>query len=523
MTPEQLQQTYRAATEALNRQQWQRAGQLGLQLLERAPQHAGVHFILGIAALEMRGMPQAIRHLGEAVRLNGQRSDYRAQLARALAAMQRQRDAVIEAGRAAALPEADAMTHTTLGVVFSQANQHENAEVQFAIAVRLAPDQATHHFNHGTALMAIGRIDDAEAAYARCLAIDAHFWKAWLARSQLRKQQASDNHIDALESLRGTLNPNDVEGRLYVNLALDKEYEDLGESATAFARLTEGKAAWRSRLNYSTERDERLFEALMATDSLAVSGDAGCDSSEPIFVIGMPRSGTTLVERILSSHPAVKSAGELQNFGVLLKRGSGSTTPPLIDVDTVQRAGGITWSKLGAAYIESTRPATGTTPHFIDKLPHNFLYAGYIARALPKAKIICLRRDPVDTCVANFRQLFALSSPYYDYSFDLLDTGRYFRLYQRLMQHWENLFPGRVFTIDYEAIVDDQRLATENLLAACGLPWDDACLHFEDNAAPVSTASAVQVRQPIYRSSVGRWKRYENETAALRELLAAAD
>ena len=186
------------------------------------------------------------------------------------------------------------------------------------------------------------------------------------------------------------------------------------------------------------------------------------------------------------------------------------------------RTTGLDFAKLGAAYVASTRPDTGKTARFIDKLPHNFLYAGLIARALPRARIICVRRNPMDTCLGNFRQLFAQTSPYYDYSFDLQDTGRYFIQFDRLMAHWQRTMPERFVEIEYEQLVEDQESVTRRLLDICGLPWDEACLRFEENSAPVATASAVQVRSPIFRSSLQRWKRYEPQLQELRALLEGA-
>jgi hypothetical protein len=152
-------------------------------------------------------------------------------------------------------------------------------------------------------------------------------------------------------------------------------------------------------------------------------------------------------------------------------------------------------------------------------MPLNFLYAGFIAAALPQATIVCLRRDPLDTCLSNFRQLFALEYSYYNYAYDLLDTGRYYRQFDRLMAHWQRVLPGRILEVQYERIVADQEGQTRRLLEFCGLPWEDACLSFERNAAPVSTASAVQVREPLYGSAVGRWRRYEAQLGELKALL----
>jgi hypothetical protein len=237
----------------------------------------------------------------------------------------------------------------------------------------------------------------------------------------------------------------------------------------------------------------------------------------------MPRSGTTLVGRIISSHPDVYAAGELQNFPVALQHASGSATSFLFNpTEIVARTRDIDWKQLGAAYLTSVRSVAAHTPRFIDKLPHNFLYAGFIANALPNAKIICLRRNPMDTCLSNFRQLFEPPSPYFDYSFDLLEIGRYYVLFDRLMAHWEEVFPGRILKVDYETLVDAQESSSRRMLDFCGLPWHDACLHFEDNLAPVATFSAMQVRTPIYRSAIGRWKKYETQLTELRVLLSEA-
>lgn len=511
---------YARAVGALNRGDWQEAGALADRLLRARPDHAGVHFVAGVAALQLQQMPRALGHLQKAVELNPQRADYLAQFARALAAGHLVRQAAEVAARALVLEPTDPLTLDTLGVVFTQANAHAQAARAFGRAAALAPDVASYRFNHATSLIFAGDIDAAEREYEACLALDARYWKAHLALSQLRRQSAERNHLDRLAALLAE-SGSEPAARLYLHLALAKEYEDLRDYPRAFEHLVAGKAAGGAGRGYTIERDKALFDALMRAFPTHAGVSGGAASREPIFVIGMPRTGTTLVDRILSSHPHVHSAGELPNFGVLLKRASGSRTPHLLDADTVERARSVDWARLGEAYVASTRPGTGHTPRFVDKLPHNFLYAGFIARALPNAKLVCLRRDPLDTCLSNFRQLFAQGSSYYDYSFDLLDTGRYYVLFERLMAHWRAVLPGRVLELRYEDLVDDQERETRRLLEFCELPWDDACLRFEHNPAPVATASAVQVREPLHRGSIGRWRRYGTQLGALRALLAA--
>lgn len=510
--------TYAQAVDALNRGHWQQARALADSLLPVAAGHAGVHFVAGVAALQMGMLPAALGHLETSVRLNPSRPDYAAQWARALSSAAMTREALEVAQRALAQGPKDPMTLDTLGVVFTLANAHAEAAQAFRGAVAAQPGIASYRFNLATSLSILGDMAGARLEYEACLARDPRYGKAHLALAQLDRQTMQSNHVERLSALLDRAG-GDRDARMYLNLALAKELEDLGRVAESFGHLRLGKQAGGEGRHYSSGRDRAMFDAIIGAFPDVVDATGGCDSDEPIFVIGMPRSGTTLVERILSSHPQVHSAGELQNFGVLLKRMSGSRTPALLDADTLRGAAAIGPAELGRAYIESTRPGTGRTPRFIDKLPHNFLYAGHIARALPRARIVCLRRDPVDTVLSNFRQLFSLSSQHYDYSFDILDTARYYLQFERLMAHWRRVLPGRILEIGYEDIVGDQEASTHRLLEFCGLPWEEACLAFERNDAPVATASLAQVRSPLYRTSMRRWKRYEPQLAEVLALL----
>jgi tetratricopeptide (TPR) repeat protein len=511
---------YAAAIAALNAGDWKQAQTLAMTLVRDAPPHAGVMFVAGVAALNLGQLPLAVQCLGNAASMNPKRADYLAQQARALAMSRDARAALAAADAAAELvDDQDVMTLDTLGVVYSHVQQHARAAEFMSRVVALAPDDARLHFNLAMSRIYAGDIDGAEASLEDCLRLDPGYWKAHLSLAQLRRQERDHNHV---ERLRAQLNvaPDDI-ARMYLELALAKELEDLGDAAQAFAHLHTGKRAGGRSRCYEFSRDQALFESILRAFPNPAQIVGGCNSDEPIFVFGMPRSGTTLVDRILSSHPEVQSAGELENFSIALKRASGSTTAALLDADTIKRTTGLDMARLGQAYLDSTRPSTGRTPRFVDKLPHNFMYIGWIAHALPNAKLICLRRDAMDTCLSNFRQLFAQSSPYYDYSFDLLDTGRYYLAFDRLMAHWQRMLPGRILELRYEELVDAQEPQTRALLEFCGLHWDPACLRFEDNAAPVSTASAVQVRSPMFRSSLQRWRRFESQTLELRQLLEA--
>jgi Flp pilus assembly protein TadD len=513
------QQAYAEAMSALQQGDWVRARALGTHMLQAAPYDPRSYFVAGVAASRQQQMPLAIGYLRRACLLDPDRAEYLAELARAYVTAGHVPEAVATADRAMLLAPRDGTTFDMLGVIFGQAGFHERARHAFECAVRVMPGSAASRFNLGSSLMFAGEVDAAESEFEACLRIDPRHWRAYLFLSQVRRQTAQRNHVDQLQdALAGE------DGQLpqvYLNLALAKELEDLGSYEESFGHLVAGKTAGGLGRDHSTQRDIALFDAIIRCFPEPMAEAGGFDTDEPIFVIGMPRTGTTLVERILSSHPEVHSAGELRNFVIALKEATGGPADFIADPALPARVAQIDWRRLGERYLASTRPGTGHMPRFVDKFPHNFLYAGFIARALPRARIICLRRGAADTCLSNFRQLFALNSPYFDYAFDLLDTGRYYLLFDRLMAHWQRVLPGRILELSYEALVDDQEASTRRLLEHCGLSWNDACLRFEENAAPVATASTIQVREPMNRNSIGRWRRYEPQLSELIELLAA--
>ncbi|GFZ96851.1 tetratricopeptide repeat-containing sulfotransferase family protein [Dyella caseinilytica] len=507
---------------AFNRQDWPVVRQLALQLQPLAPLDAMAPFMGGVAHMQLQQLPQAIDLLRQATLLQPGRADFAAEYAKSLALARRMAEAKVAAEKALALGPANPMTLDTLGVVFSQTNAHEQSVDVFRRLVAMVPNHPQARFNLAYALTTMGDAVAAEQELEACIRLEPRFWIAHWNLAQLRRQTPDGHHVERLKRLQTQYSAQPA-AQLYLNMALAKECEDLGNYPEAFEHYRRAKTAGRRRDEQSVKRDEAIFKRLVesfpVTEKAAHSGDA---SRAPIFIIGMPRTGTTLLDRILSSHPDVHSAGELQDFPASLQRVSGSTVPILLDPDLPARVRSLDWQALGASYLAATNEHAEKAPYFIDKLPHNFLYAGFIARALPKAKIICLRRDPLDTCLGNFRHLFEQETSYYDYSFDLLDTGRYYIGFDRLMAHWNNVLPGRVLEVHYESLVESQEAATRKLLEFCGLPWNDTCLQSEHNAAPVNTPNAWQVRAPIYRTALGRWRNYEPQLRELRDLLVDA-
>lgn len=517
-------QLYAQAQEAFDRGQWRLALHNAGQVAAMAPLHAASRYLAGAAALQLGLVPVALRALGEAARLAPDRLEILAQYARALTMAGRQAEAIEIARSAlplAAAVDADAVSCDTLGTVFSHAQLHHEAAQASRRAVALAPNHPGYRFNLATSMMFAGEFAECERECEACLALEPGYWRAYVTRSQLRRHTREVNHVDALQELIAAY-PDDVDAQLHLHLALAKELEDLGDHARAFAHYAAGKAAHRTRIAYDPRQDEANFAAVMrAWDAIAERPDAppGDPTGEPIFIVGMPRTGTTLVDRVLSAHSQVHSAGELSAFESALWRAAGQQARGLAALMDTLRVSPIDWSLLGRRYLEGTRPATGHTPRFTDKLPHNFLYLGFIARALPAARIVLVRRNPLDTCLGNLRQLFALEARRFDYSYDLLDIGRYFLQFHRLMDYWKQRLPGRIIELAYEDLVRDQVATTRSLLDACQLEWEDAALHPERGEGWVSTASAVQVRSPINPHALQRWKRFEPQLRSLRELL----
>lgn len=514
------------AIAALHRQQWQDAQLHAQGLIAYDPLDGEAHFLAGVALLEQRRIIEAQHHLGHAAGLAPDNPDVHLYLARAFASSQ-DYGAALDAATTAErlLPRDSALGLDTLGVLLVQCHDYGRAADAFRRAVDLAPGSAPLQYNLGTALTFLGDIEGAERAFEACIGLDPRHWRAHYSLSQLRRQTRDSNHIERLVALAAQTTGK-VTATTFLNMSLAKEFEDIGEHDRAFDCLVAGKNAPGEMLGYSRAKDRAMFHALASGFPAPWSGATtqGSDARDPIFIVGMPRTGTTLVDRIVSSHPQVQSAGELHNFASNWKRAMGGPSFEVFNPDHIARAtaNDVDWRRLGDDYVASTRAFTGSLPRFTDKLPHNFLYLGYIACALPEASLVCVRRHPLDTCLSNFRQLFAPESPYFDYSYDLLDIGHYYILFDRLMAHWKRVFPGRIHEVQYEALVTEQAGNSRALIAHCGLEWDDACLAFEKNAAPVTTASAVQVRAPMYTTSLGRWRRHESRLGPLRAMLEEA-
>ena len=478
--------------------------------------------------MQARDWPGALRQIEQALYIEPKDAKSLIYRAQCLAALGRAREACEAAGEALRAAPPDPVVWDAIGGVFSQANDQESALAAFDRAVALAPRNARFIFNRATVYRFLGRIREAEADYDRVIALAPNDHEAYLNRSELRTQSADMNHIAALESLLD-LGIDDWRGEVQIRYAIAKEYEDSGDHEKSFRQLESGAKKRRQHLQYDVATDVATVDWIIDAFPRTQPHDAPAHGQEhasapldsPIFIVGLPRSGSTLLDRILGSHSSVHCAGELNQFALsvvdAVRRGGGAA--PLTRRELVARSAGVDFAALGRDYLAKVPRLPAGARRFTDKMPLNYLYCGLIRRALPDAKIVHVIRHPMAVCYAMYKTLFKDGYPF---SYDLEDIARYYVAYRRLMDHWNSSMPGAILTMSYEALVEDQLGRTRHLLDFCGLEWQDGCAEFHHNSTPATTASAVQVRRPLYDTSVAQWRQYAAQLAPLNERLRAA-
>lgn len=407
------------------------------------------------------------------------------------------------------LAPGDADAHDGLAYVSMILGAHERANRLYQRAAEIAPQDPRFAYNLACSERSFGRLAAAEEACNRAIASDSNHYPSYLLRSELRVQSPTDNHVEAMRQALAR-RPDDYRARLFLGYALGKELDDLERFDDAFAYFSLAARTRRERLDYDVATDERKLQRVAEVyDRACVAPDEGGnahdDSAQFVFIVGLPRSGTTLVERMLTGLAGVRSNGETDNFSRALL---GTTTG---EGDIFARAARADPAVVAGEYARLARPGPPAR-RIIEKLPLNYLYLGAIHRALPEATILLLRRSPLDCCFAMFRTLFAAGYPF---SYDLEELGRYYAGYERLIDHWRRLLGARLREIRYEELVHDPRSIGAAIAAGCGIGWDEAAVEIERNASVSWTASAAQVRRPIYSSSSGRWRNYRSHLEPL--------
>ena len=514
-----LQALLRRGFDALNRGDPQAAAAVCRESLDAAPDSPQAHFLVGLVAMETDDRPNAHRAFRTVVKLDPDNAAAWAQLARLNASEGRvvqAEKALLETRR---LKPSDPAVLDTIGTVLTQMGEYDAAKAFFARANTSGPRTPQYMMNLANNLVFLGEIGTAKSIFDDVIRTHPNSPQAHWGLANAAKA-TDDRHIQQMQQLLGR-NAGNLRGQGFLNYAMGKEFEDLGVWPDAFAAFAAGAAARRQTVEYDEAGEEALFGVIenLFTAKWLRKASMGSPDSSPIFVLGQPRTGTTLIERIITSHSMVHSAGELQQFGLSIRRLAQIPNPRRFSPELFQAAAALEPKRLGTAYLQSTQRMRGKTPRFVDKLPVNYMNIGLILAALPNARIVHLVRGAMDACFASFKQLFADA---YLHSYDQEEMARHHVRYRRLMAHWRREFPGRIINVSYEDTARDVEPHARSLIEALGLDWEDACLDFHTSSQGVATASAVQVREPAHTRSIGRWHRYETALQPMVQILEDA-
>jgi tetratricopeptide (TPR) repeat protein len=503
---------------------WEEAEQLYREVLRDNPTNVDAMRLLGNVAMQTGRIYYAERLFRRAVSNAPDFVMAQIDLGHALKKQSRLEEAIEQFRQAIRLEPDNVQAHHLLGSTLSLAAQTHEAVDAYQKVLELAPKHTGAMLGLGHVLKTVGRQEEAIEAYRNCIRHKPHNGEIYWSLANLKTYQLTDEDIREMESMAS----GDAEGADEVNeesrinflFALAKAHEDRGEFEQAWNYYHEGNQQRRILETYDPVRDEVMNDEIVKVfnrEFLAENSGLGHPSAEPIFVVGLPRSGSTLIEQILASHSRVEGTSELPYAGLVATSLNRNRADGINYPHAVRELGEEHFKRLGGDYLELARiHRTEGRPVFIDKMPNNFPTVGFIHLILPNAKIIDARRYPLDSCLSCYRQLFARGQ---SFTYDLTEIGEYFIQYQRMMDHWHEVLPGRCLTVQYEDVVTDFENQVRRLLDYCELPWEDACMRYYETERPVRTASSEQVRQPVYRKSVNFWRNYEDQLAELIEVL----
>jgi Tfp pilus assembly protein PilF len=476
---------------------------------------------LGSVLGEQGKLDDAIQSYQRALSINPDYAEAHYNLGVVLGEQGKLDDAIQSYQRALSINPDYAEAHNNLGSVLRKQDKLDDAMQSYQRALSVNPDYADAHSNLGDVLQEQGKLDDAIQSYRRVLSINPDYAKAHRNLAKLKRHTNYDYEIQKMEVLHRKLDIT-AEQRMHLAFGLGKAFEDLGEHEKSFKFILEGNELKRNTYTYNIIEDMDFFNNLKNVFNgqlFRKHADDGHGDNTPIFIVGMMRSGSTLVEQILASHTLVCGAGELSDLSKIAIRSSEKITGTKFPF-CVAKLSPQNLENLGADYTKRLRQFSGSAKYITDKMLNNFLFIGMIRLILPNAKIIHCKRDPKDICLSVFKNYFAADT--HKYAYDLRELGEYYNLYQELMDYWYNILPGYILGIQYEDIVGNHEDTTRKLLEYCELPWDEACLSFHRTVRPVRTASVEQVRRPIYNSSVGLWRQYEKHLSPLLHALGCA-
>jgi tetratricopeptide (TPR) repeat protein len=522
-TPDDMKALSAMGRRAVQRREWQAVHRCAQAMLARDGASAEGLFLAGLAEKATGQPARAIATFARILELAPDRYDAAVELADELSRNFRQGEA------RALLEKSERQTHNSphylnlAGLTWSRIGMHERAWPLHRRAVDLQPGVAPLEANLAACSVYVGKIDEARALYRGLLARNPHHQRNHYDFSRLERARDASHVAQMKAVLAATKLP--PAQNIFLYYALGKELEDLEQWDEAFHYYKLAGDAASSVSNYDVAEDIALIDAVIDTCSAEwlaeapATTPAAATGHTPIFVVGLPRTGTTLTERILSSHSQVQSVGETQFLQAVLRRVSGVSRLEGTTTEMLRAAAREDIGRVAAGYLYAVRYRLDSRPFFIEKFTENVLYLGFIAKAWPDARLVHLRRHPMDACFAMYKQVFTWS---YKFSYDLQAMGAYYIAYDRLMRHWRSVLGERLVEVDYETLVNDQEAQTRRLLSQLGLEFEPACLEFDRNEAASATASSVQVREEIHARSVRRWKHFELHLQPLQEILRSA-
>ena len=509
-----------AGRRALAQQDWATVDFCARGILSRQAAHPEGLFLRGLVEKAARRPRKAIEAFEEALDVDAARYDVAIELA-SLYSMSRRN------GEAAALIDkySEALTNSPkyldmAGTTYTEIGLPDRAWPLYQRACELQPEAAILQGNMASCAVYVGEIEIAEKAYRKLLESNPNHQRNHYALSRLKRAK-DKSHIKEMERvLQDTRLP--PERNVFIHYALGKEYEDLGIWDKSFQHYKAGGDAVTKVANYDIQSDiaiidkviDRCNEAWVHDSHEEVVGDP-----HPLFVVGLPRTGTTLVERILSSHSSVSSVGETEFVQMMLRQESGIESVEKMTPEMIEAVVKKDIAVVRDGYMDQIRYRLGDESIFIDKLPFNVLYLGFIAKAWPDKPVILMKRNPMDACFSMYKQVFTWA---YKYSYSLDTLAAYYVAYDRLCRHWRSVLGDRLVEVQYEVLVAEQESETRRILERLELPFEEACLNFESNKTPTTTASSVQVREKAHTRSVDKWREFEEWLAPLREKLESA-
>lgn len=502
--------------EAVKARDWARVSACALEISKRAPQDAEGPFLFGLAQKAARRAEPAARYFARAIELDESRYDAGVELAHQYIQLSRYADARQLLDRFRSSLDDSPVYLDMAGQTYAAMSLYRDAYPLYKAAIAKQPNVEPFKANLASCAVYLGKIDEARSIYEALLKRNPMHQQNHYELSQLGRAK-DDAHIRKMLYVLQKSDP-DPAKNIFIYYALGKEYEDLEQWDNSFRYYRKGGDAVKTVADYDVATDVEVIDRIIDVCDAEWLVDAPSKEKHPrtpVFIVGLPRTGTTLTDRILSSHSLVQSAGETQLLQMVLKRNSQVQGVSGMTPEIVTAAAAADAAQIGRDYLDAISYRLSDEPLFVDKLPENVNYAGFVAKAWPDAKIVHLRRHPMDACFAMYKQ------SYFRFAYSLEDLAEYYLAYDRMSRHWRGTLGDRMVEVEYEKLVSNQEYETRRLIAALGLEFEEACLHFEKNIAAVATASSTQVREKAHTRSIDKWRQYAEHLEPLRQRLEA--